>query len=383
MKILAYPADDYGCGHHRIIWPAEVLKHQGYDITYVTQQDRHVRMTFYPDGRLKDIGIPEDIDVVVFQRTTDFRVVHAIKGLRERGVAVVVDVDDDLGAVHPGNPAWTFLDPNRAEREVKLALAAGQIKRDAVPRILEQLKRRYTHSWHNLSAACKEATLVTVSTPGLLRRYAAHGRGMVVRNYAPDHYLEVAHADSDLVGWPAALHSHPNDPAAVGNGLARVVSEGARFITIGESRGVGRAFGLREEPAGGDVTLEEWPAAISKLGVGIAPLADTRFNFSKSWLKPLELSAVGVPWVASPRQSYVELHREGAGVLAEKPREWYRALRSLIDDPVRREELSLAGREVAARLRLSDNAWHHMEAWELAYRIAHNAPRDMELPRGA
>jgi hypothetical protein len=63
----------------------------------------------------------------------------------------------------------------------------------------------------------------------------------------------------------------------------------------------------------------------------------------------------------------VRLHRLGAGLLADKPRAWYRALRTLVDDPNARAELSDAGRDVASRLRLSDNAWRHLEAWTDAY----------------
>jgi hypothetical protein len=72
---------------------------------------------------------------------------------------------------------------------------------------------------------------------------------------------------------------------------------------------------------------------------------------------------VGVPWVASPRDDYVRLHAYGAGVLADKPKDWYRTLRDLRDDPSRRVELSQMGRAVARGLRLTDNAWRFLEAW--------------------
>lgn len=384
MKVIAYPVDEYGCGHHRVIWPATVLQQDGIDISIIRQFDRKVRMFFDGDGKINNVDIPEDIDVVVFQRPTDQRVAQAVRYLREvRGVAVVIDVDDDLSAIHPSNPAFTYLDPNRAKHEVQAALRSGELKLESADRAYGFLKNKYTHSWHNLSEACKHASVVTVSTPGLLKRYAAHGRGVVVSNFAPDHYLNVEHEDSNKIGWGAALHSHPNDPPAVGNALARVVSEGATFATIGDSKGVGTAFGLREEPPGGDVTLEEWPTALTKIGIGIAPLADTLFNSRKSWLKPLEMSAVGVPWIASPRAEYAKLHKNyGAGLLAEKPRDWYRALRSLLDDPEHRMDLSAVGREAADNLRLSANAWRYAEAWEqaLTYERSASATRAGALP---
>jgi hypothetical protein len=114
---------------------------------------------------------------------------------------------------------------------------------------------------------------------------------------------------------------------------------------------------------------------VAELGIGIAPLADTRFNRCKSWLKPLELSALGVPWVASPRVEYARLHAEGAGILADTPRRWHRELRRLQLSPALRAELAAAGREVAARFRLEDNAWRWLETWSAAHDKQHRADR--------
>jgi hypothetical protein len=197
----------------------------------------------------------------------------------------------------------------------------------------------------------------------------------VFHNYVPEHYLQVEHTDSDVVGWPAALMSHPNDADAVGNAIARLVGDGTHFTAIGNSTGMGQAFGLNAEVPGKDVSLDDWPRALSELGVGIAPLADTQFNTCKSWLKPLEMSAVGVPWVASPRVEYRRLHALGAGVLVDKPRTWYRELRRLVDDPALRVELSEAGRAVAWQLRLVDHAWRLADAWSEALKIQRSESR--------
>jgi hypothetical protein len=207
---------------------------------------------------------------------------------------------------------------------------------------------------------------VTVSTPALLRRYAAHGRGRVIHNYLPEMYYGVPHTDSDVIGWPAALASHPDDPSAVGGAVARLVADGASFRVVGDPTGVGGAFGLSEDPSGArDISVHQWPGRVAELGIGIAPLSESQFNTAKSWLKPLEMSALGVPWVASPLAEYASLHRMGAGVLARRPRDWYRSLDLLRRDAALRNDLAGAGYEVAARLRLRDrfgewaDAWHH------------------------
>lgn len=369
MKVLVYPADNYGCGHHRLIWPAEVLKSQGVDVTVVHVGDRHVEMQFDENEVLQWMRVPDGVDVVVFQRVTDRRLVQAVSYLRRQGIAVVIDVDDDLSAIHPLHPAFHELNPKRAEHELAAAAGMGMIKSQAQrDGMLKYLEKRYTHSWRNLELACRDATAVTVSTDGLIRRYG-FGHGYVYHNHVPEHYLSIEHTDSAVVGWPAALHSHPNDAEDVGHAIAHLVAQGWQFVAIGNSAGMGQAFHLGTEVPGRDVSLEEWPRALTELGIGIAPLADTQFNSCKSWLKPLEMSAVGVPWVASARIEYQRLHALGAGVLVHKQRLWQRELEKLLRNPARRHELSEQGRSVARQLRLVDHAWQLAEIWEAALKI--------------
>jgi hypothetical protein len=222
------------------------------------------------------------------------------------------------------------------------------------------------HSRDHLDFACRHATVVTVSTPSLLHRYARHGRGIVLWNYLADHYYGHERRDSALVGWPASLHSHPNDPAVVGNAFARLASEQVRLVAFGTDP-VGRAFGVSYEPElQPGVGIDDWPAAIAELGIAICPLADTTFNRAKSWLKPLECAAVGVPWVASPRAEYARLHGRGCGLLAERPKDWYRVIRELVRSESQRAELAAAGRAVAAELSLRRNVEEYLEVWEKA-----------------
>jgi hypothetical protein len=297
-----------------------------------------------PDGEVVRVALPADVDVVVVQRVTHKHLVSVLRYLRNHTrVATVLDIDDDLSAVHPANPAWQALHPRTSN----------------------------DHSWNHLKAAAQLANMVVVSSDALAARYAPHGRVRVVHNYLPDRYYGYERQDSDLLGWPASLHSHPDDPAVTRGAVGRLVADGARFTVFGEPAGVGRAFGLPEDPpSAGIVPLQEWPAAVGRLGIGVVPLADSRFNHGKSWLKGLEMAAVGVPFVASPRPEYLRLHRLGAGLLAkDKGADWYRQLRKLRESPGLREELSGRGREVAEGLRLRDHAGEHLAAWEAA--LAH------------
>lgn len=351
MRVLVFPADSYGCGYHRLIWPVEVLRTQGHDVQVVPQEARQLQVHLDDHGVVQDVELADEYDVVVLQRVTHRNLIGVIQVLRARGIAVVVDVDDDLSTIHPSNPAWPMLHPT-FPKEGSAAL----------------------HSWRNLDAACREATLVTATTPALTARYALHGRARVFPNYLAEHYYaDTEHVDSDVIGWPASLASHPNDPDAVGNAVARVLDDGGHFHVVSIASGVARAFGVRDESrvtqVESTVSLLDWPREIAKLGIGIAPLADTKFNHSKSWLKPLELAAVGVPWVGSPRTEYRRLHELGCGVLCDKPSDWYKKLTALRKSASWRAELSEAGRDVARQLRLENHAWKLWECWSDALTI--------------
>lgn len=360
MIVYVFPADLHGCGHYRMIWPAAVLASQGHDVRIVSPKQRgsHLQARTDANGRIVDVGYPPDADIIVLQRITHVHLIRAIELMRERGVAVVIDMDDDLAAIPTENPAFGAMHPKFG------------VSRD--------------HSWLNTQRACEAASLVTVSTDALLARYAPHGRGRVLRNCVPAGYLEIPHEDSDVVGWGGSVHSHPNDLQVTGSALAQLTREGVKLRIVGPPEGVAAALRLDGddsfESTGPRQLLGEWPAALAELGVGIAPLADTRFNVSKSWLKPLEKAAVGVPCVMSPRAEYARICDLGIGVLARKPKDWLREVRRLATDGVLRRELSARGREVAGMLTVEGNAWRWLEAWTDALAVE-RGPNASSPPR--
>lgn len=348
MKVYCFPADITGCGYYRLIWAAEVLRAQGHHVEIIMPEERKgaLRASLDRNGNIIDVRIPSDANVIVFQRITHKYLADAINIIRRRKVSVVVDMDDDLSAIHPANPAFMAMHPTYGVNK--------------------------EHSWHNAQRACDNASFVTVSTDALMKRYVRHGRGMVLHNCVPQRYLDVEHADSTVIGWGGSVHSHPDDLQTVGVGVENVMNE-TTFRVVGPGDRVRQVLGLSREPeiTGVRDMHEEWPVELARLGIGIAPLADTTFNSAKSHLKLLEYSALGVPWVASPRVEYRRFHELGAGILAEKPRQWTTQLRRLVRDDALRKELSEAGRAVARRFTIEGNAWRWLEAWESAYQVDH------------
>lgn len=357
MNVYVFPADEAGCGHYRLIWPAEQLRRQGHSVHIIASRERNRALRAKMSGeRVVSVNVPTDADVIVFQRVTHKYLVQAISVLRQSGIAVVIDMDDDLTCIHPANPAFGMLHPSSPHAE---------------------------HSWQNTLLACDAATLVTVSTPALLKRYAPHGRGRVLHNAVPKIMLDVPHTDSNVIGWAGSVHSHPTDLQVMGSAPAQLMQLGAKFKIAGPVAGVHSAFGLPssvEIESTGSVDLNAWPLAVNTIGIGVAPLVDSKFNAAKSWLKLLEYGALGIPAVASPRAEYTSLHKQGVGWLAEKPSEWKSKLRTLIDSEAARIELGERSRAAVAKHTIEENAWRWWESWCDALAIQRTSPLGRRVP---
>lgn len=347
MKVYVFPADEQGCGYYRMIWPAKALAHEGHDVVVVPPSQQKARFQAKMIGhRMVGLSYPKDADVIVMQRITHRYLIQAIEIMRRDGVAVVIDMDDDLTCIDPRNPAWRFLHPaNKGD-----------------------------HNWQNATLACEAATYVTVSTPALLETYVKHGRGQVLHNYVPNLFTQIVHNDNLSVGWAGAIHSHPGDLDDTRAALNRLVQEKHDVRIVGAGEGLADVLGKKlasQIPATGAVEQRDWPLQVTTLGVGIAPLAATKFNTAKSWLKPLEYAALGMPSVVSARAEYERLHADhGIGNVARSGSQWYKILKDLVTNDERRIFEGARDRErVREHLTIEGNAWRWAEAWQNAARL--------------
>lgn len=352
LKIHVYSADMGGCGRYRLLHAAAILKGQGHDIT-IHHPDKGMNISVKVDFETDDVidVIAPEADVLVMQRIASRPHVQAIKILRERGYTVVLDLDDDMTRIPVKNKAYQALDPRNGTRM----------------------------SWLNTSAAAEAATLVTVSTKALVDVYGHHGRVMILDNWVPERYLELSHQDRPLYGWAGSIESHPDDLPVVGNAARLLAQEGHHFFQVGPHQlEVTKQLELPVHRATGPVSMSLWASSVSLLGISWVPLVDTLFNAAKSRLKGLESNSVGVPYIASPRAEYVRMTAEGAGgLLASKPREWYKKTLQLLTDHSMRRELGQQGREWAATQTIEKHAWKVLEAWHYAYDIQHGKLRDV------
>lgn len=334
MKINVYPADQQGCGYYRMIFPAMAMIEQGHEVEIhwdgelisnaSVQQPKDDDWGKWEIVDVKDIP---DADVVVLQRPSHPAVEATIRFLKKHGIQVVVDIDDRFDAIPPKNMAWSHY-------------RGANLK--------------------HMHRAISEATVVTCSTPDLA---SLHG-GILIDNCVPKRYLDIPDDHDQVVGWAGTLAVHKDDLSVTSGAIGQVMRNNPdwQFRVVGEAKGVRSELALPDEPQEtGWLEVQDYPDHVAKIGIGIAPLADTRFNRSKSWLKALEYGALGVPFVASRMPEYERL---GIGMLADNRRQWQGMLSALIKDPIRQDDMRLAGRAAARQWTYEGNVHKWAEVWE-------------------
>jgi Glycosyl transferases group 1 len=341
MRVHVYPGDTGGCGHYRLAWPAEVLAERGHDISvFFPGVQSTLPVTMIRSGNQVRCRIDQHpgCDILVIQRPLDWRWTLAIPELRKIGVRVVADIDDNFHAMHGSHSGYYQVHPRTSPE----------------------------HNFEHLARALNLVDLVTVTTPTLAARYGRHGRCVIIPNSVPTAFLrDRTPNDRPVIGWPGATDTHPDDLRVVGPAVANQVRAGVEFKVVGKPEGVARDLKIPDD----GFTLHPWvpmsqyPAALATIDVGIVPLQPNQFNEAKSALKGLEMAACHVPFVASATYDYRRLAAEGAGILAERPKDWDRALRSLVASAAMREDVADRGFAAASAWTIEAQAWRWEEAW--------------------
>jgi hypothetical protein len=340
MRLIATHAPD-SSGHYRIRQPIDELRRQGVEgIEYVAGLD-----VAFDNGRVIDVHIDADVDIVLLQRPLKYYMPDVIDVLHAKGIKVIVELDDDFHTAHGGNYAFMLNHP----------------------------KHNPEQNWNHLGACVRRADLVTVSTDALARRYGSHGRVAVLRNCVDDDWLTMApKGDGRTVGWAGTVVNHPTDLPATRGGVAMALHDHPdwHFLCVGGAEYAGIVQKSLELPTEPETTklrpLELHPLVVSAIDVGIVPLADLVFNHGKSWLKGLEYAALGIPFVASDMPEYRRLHDTYAlGVIARpKSKDWRRRLNVIMDVADHEPYRDFARAQVQRYLTISRNAWRWHEVWE-------------------
>lgn len=292
--------------HYRLFLPLGAMQKRGHEIVMPSM-----------DTGLLSREEALSSDVILVFRCHDPASRKLLREARDRGVGIVWDVDDDI-------------------RNGPLSKQARGDLRIRKQIYLTTLK------------AARLAHVVTTSTEALRTVYESGGieHVEVLENclFPESKRREPSRHAGLVIGWVAG-HDHASDARAlqIPSTLARIQREHPNVHV--ECIGIDLALADRytHTPF---VQFHDLPARMAGWDIGLAPIADTAFNASRSNIKVKEYAATGIPWLASSRGSHAGLGPAHGGRLVDDDG-WHEAIDALVRDPHIRLALGQTGRKWA------------------------------------
>lgn len=329
--ILAHPADNFGCGHHRMVRPLEVF-------TGLGVAAGRADINIWPSEFLQALGP----DVVVWQRQHEEGQIENMKRYREAlpNAFFVYELDDALSAV----PEASF-------------------HRPFIPVDVDA----------RMARAIEHVDVVTVSTQALKN----HMRGViggdkpirVIPNMLSKEDFETAESirkqttaphQQLRVGWGGGV-SHKGDLDIIVP-LIEAFGGHVEFVFLGMKPDTPHPVEFHLGVAPRDYLQK---LASLNLDLMIAPIEDNLFNRCKSNLRLIEAGACGYPVLASPVEPYLELSPPVFGYAEPTADAWIEKLRAFIETPA--DERRKHGEALAAWARrnfsMTDRGEERLKGW--------------------
>ena len=303
LAVAALAADEYGCGHYRVINPIKTLAACG------------VRAELFSTVNVAQLG---EFNVILAQRQVHPNVRKALEQLAQRGKLIVTEIDDILERTHPSNPAYSFY-------------------HNGTPDLMNYL------------AILGNSNGLICSTEALRDHYMSRNANSIVIPNVIDYNLRtwpVYEPPTDgtiKIGWTGST-SHVVDLDMIGPVIKTLMDKYSHLrYTHYSNRDMLETWVAKWgidldrcdfiEP----VDFAKYPSNLAKFDIGIAPLMmegfASTFNRCRSYLKPMEYNAVGIPFVATNQASYIRyVQGGGQGFTVGPTSEWIDKLSLLIED---------------------------------------------------
>jgi glycosyltransferase involved in cell wall biosynthesis len=325
LNIGAVPHSFDGSSYYRIWLPFKHLGENGDHITGVAR----------PGGPMVTPQEAEALEVLVFQRPAGREGARMLESLAGR-CKLVYEVDDDMLNVE--SHGLPHLDNDQLRASVKRCLRL-----------------------------CDMVTVTNEHLAEIVRPFNDNIR--ILPNHVKRGLIDHVRPQRDKVtiGWAGGT-THLGDLYEIATPLTNVLAGNPdvdmHFIGADFAPLVG--YRSRWTPWKSDVG--DYYKGID-FDIAIAPSEDTVFNRSKTWIRALEMGALGIPIVAQNRLPYSDYVIDGkTGFLVDTADEWEAALNTLINDADLRAEMGAAAREQAAGWTIEEG-WR---LWQSAYEHAAN-----------
>lgn len=310
ISIAFLPCNIDACALYRMYIPALNLKGS--------------RFVFHPGT----IPLQEfaECDVAIVQRQVSKENLRALQALKQNGMKIIYDLDDNLWCLPSANPG----------------------------------KRVFEEMQDGFGVCASVCHAITVSTKGLasaVKTALPHlSQEVIVVPNAIDFNLfprsETRVDDGRVVMGYVGSNTHGEDVRELWAVLPRLMDEFPQlhmeFIGMGPPARLIDSSRIKLRPW---VPVGEFPTRFASWGwdISVAPLAENRFNRSKSCIKMLESAAAGLPCVVSDVQPYTEFCSLGRldALVCRSETDWFNKIRALILSKEKREELAQEMRRVA------------------------------------
>jgi glycosyltransferase involved in cell wall biosynthesis len=266
-----------------------------------------------------------------------------LKPLMRQGAKFVYDIDDDLTTIHPDSEC------------------AAELRSDT-----EGIARHLD--------AIEKCSAVTVSTKYLGDKLKKLNSNITVLKNCinPDDWSNVNKKEHKplTIGWLGSP-SHRSDLLLLVEPWKIIADKypGVRFMLGGYAipelvSALGDRLSLLPR-----VQIDNYPKLVENIDIGTAPLVDSEFNKSKSSIKFLEYSMLGIPCVASPVEPYRCINHTITGFLARDTKDWVRFIGQLIRDPFLRRKM---GEDARKWTLANHNIQKEVALWETTYLNIYN-----------
>ena len=293
-------------------------------------------------------------DVLIFQRNIILPDVwEAMDYWRALGKAVIVDLDDHYPGLPPSNPAFPYWIVNKVglNPEPIAALTEGMRHADALTSPSKVILRDWEHiipgywlpNWTR-RAWFEGLDQKPMGAPDLNLLYDETEK--------PPQLKSQVRPDTDgilVIGWGGSI-SHVDSWLFSGivEALDRVFDKhkNVRLKFCGYEQRLDfvlNRWGDKVIRQSG-VKPEHWPMVLSTFDIGVAPLETlpldppwregaplASYDERRSWLKAVEYTTAGVPWIASKSLTYSDLAHMGR-IADNTPDAWFVALDDMIQN---------------------------------------------------
>lgn len=319
MSTIQFWAADRGaCGHYRCVLPGAALEAEGHTVRVDTILDAQALCT---------------TDVVVGQRICLDPASHTWQTMARatnRGL-LVFEMDDDFWSLprERHNPAALEWTPRRIAN-VESNLAVADVVTCSTWQLAELAREHTTAPIHVVPNAIPDSLIGSALEPRPRPRHLGwSGSSTHDGDWLED---DAARAVLFWIGrhkpWSLEIIGRMPEPIHA----AAVHTPGGFVVSTRE--------GTRD--------VDAYYAMVRKaFDVGLAPLARTAFNRSKSDLRLLELAAMGIPWIATDFGPYATEGEATGGWWVRNHTEWRDALTGMAEEYSSRKRLAQRGQEWA------------------------------------